>query len=542
MRKFRLFLLLSINCSLVSSFVWANLITESTRVSQTMQEQIQKHFDNVFGSKRSEVFVFIEMDYPDNIKQQLSKNFQILLEKESAYLAKLNIERPQKKDEQAQSTQTASSIIWMPPRSELLSQAGRSYMLPGFPAPYGPMPQQTQDNQTLPWQAPRSDFPFADTSFVQSLTVEIKRIFVKVLLDKELPRDAEQKIQVIIGMMFKDFNQTRGDRLVMDRVQLYHPMRELMRDIGFLGSTITGIAIVFVGSLALVLIFIGLITWRNYLRRRYPPVAEVFPPTGLGAPAAMGGPAIGAMESRPIGALPMPGETSFRPGAPQYPREEIPADVLKIRPEQIDGLYQLVGKESPSRVALIVARLEPHIRSEFLKYFEGGRLAQILEAMVQPQFIDPGIINQLKEKLQERLAGFFGGEKEVLHLLETSSLDERSSMLGAIKSKMPDFYKQIRSQILVFDDLKAFSDNDLTRIISRMSFEKLSFVLGDNGDKEIGEKILRCLPKKTADALMQMVQIGQMPKPRVLQAREEIVHLASRMLREGLVTLGDVLN
>ncbi len=516
----------------------ATLMMESAEFSKNVQDQIQKHLDHIFGSKKSEVFVFVELDYPEDVKKKLSQNLDVLLSKEAQYLAELNKPRPKESASPYSVSLASPTVNWMLPGAWDPSKQERlAYILPGFKAPNqtGYVPDNIP-TQSAGLQSPTSALPFGDANFMQSLAVNIKRSFIKILLDKSLPPDAEEKVQVIIGMMF-NLNPERGDRMVIDRVKIYHPMAELFRDIGFLGSTVTGLAIIFVGSLALIMVFFALMILRNYLRERATYSPEVFRSNTEARHPGLSAPGAGTT------ALPMMEEYFARGGLPMGNaskslalRADEPSDTIKVAPEQLGGLFQLIGNEEPSRIALVIARLEPNCRMDFLKFFEGTHLAQILEALSQPQFVDPDAITQLKKKLEHRLSGFFGGEEEVLRILETSSIEAKDALLKAIEEKTPDFYRQIRSKVLVFEDLKKFDDTNFIKILSRIPLEKISWLIGNGIEDDLRQKIMKCLPKKTQETIGQLSSMaGQIPKQRVQQTKEELLSLAGRMVKEGMI-------
>jgi flagellar motor switch protein FliG len=220
----------------------------------------------------------------------------------------------------------------------------------------------------------------------------------------------------------------------------------------------------------------------------------------------------------------------------RFAPEEQTETTIKIAAQQLGGLYQLIGRESADRIAMVISRLEPQLRTDFLGFFEGERLAQILQSLSQPQFVDPEMLAQLKQKLERKLSGFFGGEEDVLKLLGIANTETRNSLLKTIEDKTPDLYQKIRPKILLFEDLTYFADVDFIKILSRIPLEKISWIIS-NHDDALKEKIFRCLPKKTVETLNQLVGwSGALPKQRVRQAKEELLVMADRMMNEGIIS------
>ena len=76
-----------------------------------------------------------------------------------------------------------------------------------------------------------------------------------------------------------------------------------------------------------------------------------------------------------------------------------------VRPDQVEALADMLHKEDPDNIALVVEHLETGVRAQLLAALPAGLANRVLATMGRVRYVEPEVILNLKEELERRLAG-----------------------------------------------------------------------------------------------------------------------------------------
>ncbi|MBI2070993.1 MAG: hypothetical protein HYT79_10395 [Elusimicrobia bacterium] len=520
----------------------STILEVSARLSREMKDRIQVHLDKIFGYGKSEVFVHVDIGFSKEVKGDFEKTLKAYLSGE--------INRAAMQGASPQQSQGGGYQWLFPGLSAEGGSAGagqsQSYILPGFTMQgFGggtPPAAAPQGGGGGPQMMPGPGMPFADPNFLYAIGLEIKRIFVKVALDYSLPSDAETKVQALLGALL-EVDPNRGDRIVITRFNMPNPIFELFKDSKFLSLVLQWATIAGLILAGLILIsLLVVVTMRSlfnilgqwveaFLAMRHRTMELKFDvPPWLRE-------ALPAIRFRKEEGSPDELDAQGAPKMIEAQTAEGPAGDLTINipPERATELYHLIGKENPQHVAMVVAKLAPATRAAFLSSLPPDRLAQVFSALGQPQYVERDVLLRLKEELEHRIVGVVGGETEVVRTLESMALGFKMKLLKNLETQNAVLFRSVRKRILLFEDLMHVGDQELNVLLSKVPIQELTMAIADGlTSPALKEKIIRALPRKTAETLTELLSMtAKPPEEKIFEAQDKILRIAQKMIVDG---------
>ncbi|MBI4395892.1 MAG: hypothetical protein HY548_02270, partial [Elusimicrobia bacterium] len=485
--------------------VHASLLDDEMRLSQQLQDQLQITLDQVFGKHKTAALVDVQLDLAPQLKKQFEKSWS---------------ESPAVKTSK-ESNAAPSALPWP-------SLGGSQDSLDLFSK------KKSQAAQSVAGSPGTGSSPFSDPSFLLSAGLELKRLSVKVLLDQSLgPKSEETAEKVIAGVVALD--PARGDRLVIDRVEMPSVRDELFRDPNVLLSLMqklpyTFIALVF-GGIILIIAIMAMGVFRSSTYR----IAGALEALGTAATshrlsvnrdaAAALGQTAGAGGDK---ALPLSASEEGKALEGEKSRRLL----LDIKPGQVQHLHHLLKNEPIDNIALVVPHLPEKVRAAYLALQPPEKIAAILSMMSQIIMVEPELMIRLKEELEKRLSGSVGGIEDVVRILEAAKGADRKKLLSALQEKDPALAARVRAKVFMFEDLERFGDGDLALIFSQVKLDVLAFAMSglNNGFQARVRAALTEFQQKAVDEILETRKPSE---EKIQDARDQLVEVAQRLVRES---------
>ena len=185
---------------------------------------------------------------------------------------------------------------------------------------------------------------------------------------------------------------------------------------------------------------------------------------------------------------------------------------------------------------LFLNRLSPELKNAVIK--ELGNLKSIpLEMVVN-------IANELEKKasfLPEPKEFSRGGGKKIADILNTMNEDETNSYLTQLMNDAPDTYAEVKKYLLTFDDLLNMNDDVAADFWANPDIDLDVLAKALKGvDTEAVSSILDMLPKKK-QAMYTPIETP-MKKKDVMNARKDVVSVATGMTQSGEIRIEDILS
>ncbi|MEI8190978.1 MAG: ATP-binding protein, partial [candidate division NC10 bacterium] len=178
------------------------------------------------------------------------------------------------------------------------------------------------------------------------------------------------------------------------------------------------------------------------------------------------------------------------------PEEAAPTNlVFSVRLEQIETLLELVRGQDPENISLIAAHLEPEVKKAFLAKLPPSLYSEVIFHLGRVRFVDQEIVAAVKDELERRLESAVGGRTNLLDMIEASDLKSKRELLKLLEERDPDLARELRMQILLFEDLADLEAKDWSPVFSVVTLEEWAFALYDAPEDLIEALKAQMLPK-----------------------------------------------
>ena len=209
------------------------------------------------------------------------------------------------------------------------------------------------------------------------------------------------------------------------------------------------------------------------------------------------------------------------------------------------AVADLLRREHPQIVAVILVHLEPEQVSEVLRRFPEGHRNEVMIRLATLDGVQPAALKELSDVLSKVLAGGdrmrkanMGGVKsaaEVLNLLGTAI---EASVLDYIRETDSELAQKITDSMFTFDDLMRVDDRGIQALLKEVQSESLLVALKGATD-DLREKIFRNMSSRAAEMLREdLASRGPVRVAEVEAEQKEILKTVCRLAEEGQVMLG----
>ena len=389
-------------------------------------------------------------------------------------------------------------------------------LLPGFPSLVGGEPEnKTYQKQFL--------FP---SSFV-------KRLNVSVIINRNLSEAEAQNVRSVVSEVL-GLDQGRGDSLAVIRT----PFAPFWKTIWYSPEALNMVfkygILSIIGIISMIVVAIGFLKLAGAMNTmaRAQQSHQITMDLGRGA---MGGGAGGGLQLPGLGgeSLEAGGEKKAAQGVGEFsPAAE--DGLFNVRPEQVDFLVGLMSGEDPGNIALVAGHLAEDVKSDFLRKLPREVSADVVASLAQMRFVEPEVISTIREELERRLSGAFGGVGKAVAALEKASLRDRKSLYESLASRHPDLAGEVRPRIFLADDLAAFGEKDMSIIATAVKIEDWATAL-PGLPPVMREKLKSQLTEKAWAMLEQTMKYGSPSAAKVDAAVETVAAAVMGLVSQGRV-------
>ncbi|MBI5244564.1 MAG: hypothetical protein HY922_12930 [Elusimicrobia bacterium] len=209
--------------------------------------------------------------------------------------------------------------------------------------------------------------------------------------------------------------------------------------------------------------------------------------------------------------------------------------VFNVKVEQIETLIEMVRSQDAENISLIAAHLPPDVKKAFLAKLPPSVYSEVIFYLGRVRFIDQEVVSTVKDELERRLESAVGGRSNLLGMIEASDLKSKRELLKLLEERDPDLARQLREQILLFEDLSDLEEKDWSLVFSVVTLEEWAFALYDAPEDLVEALKSQMLPKTWA-ILSQMMQVGRPSERAIEEAHERIVNSVWKLVQDGRIT------
>jgi signal transduction histidine kinase/flagellar motor switch protein FliG len=380
--------------------------------------------------------------------------------------------------------------------------SGRDQLLPGIPSP-----------QPVPGAGGAKSYK-RENSFPTSF---VKRLGVTVILDKGIERAQGDEMSKIIAEIL-DVQPGRGDVLNL----IYAPFEPAWKTIW---HTPEAVSLIFkYGMISLMTLITLIVVAVCFLK-----LAEAMDSMAQAQATQLSmdmGQGDGTTEEEEEEKKAIEGEQEGE-GSPT-------GIFFAVKPEQVETLYEIIHNQDPENIALVVAHLHEDVKKLFLARLEPAVYSQVLMNLGKIKFMEPDVVETVKDELERRLESAVGGQGKLLAMIEESDLKTKRQLLELLEERDPELAKVVRQKIILFEDLLLLNEKDWSLLFGALSLEDWGRAL-TGVDEAIINAVKGQMLEKTWAITQQMMQAQGVSEGAAEKARENVVEVLEAMVAKGRI-------
>lgn len=205
-------------------------------------------------------------------------------------------------------------------------------------------------------------------------------------------------------------------------------------------------------------------------------------------------------------------------------------------------LQVIIRKEHPQTIAMILSYLERSQASAVLSELSPNLQAEVARRLAEMGKVNPEVLTEVEKVLEARLFSIVEGDyttsdgKEVLlEILNQADRSTEDKIISGLTVKNPQLAGDLKTKLCDFEDLNNIDDASLQQVLRLTDIRDLCFAL-KGANKDLAERIYRCMPPEAARALRGDVESLPQPSWEEMKAAQQQI----RNILRGLVALGKI--
>ena len=211
---------------------------------------------------------------------------------------------------------------------------------------------------------------------------------------------------------------------------------------------------------------------------------------------------------------------------------------------------RLLAAESPETVAFVLLQLGPNLAARILMLHEPDRKLDIAQCIASIGTPVPEAGSVVADVLKQRTRAALVSDTEIgesddgsptvrvqplVDIMNFAEPADEEQLLAALKGRDEDLAEEVRSRMLVFDDLPKLQDRDLQLVLRGTDVRTIALAL-KGAPEPIAEVILANLSERNREGLAEeSEELGRVLRSQVDDARHVIVRAVRDLARsEGL--------
>lgn len=208
-----------------------------------------------------------------------------------------------------------------------------------------------------------------------------------------------------------------------------------------------------------------------------------------------------------------------------------------------DSVANILAREHPQTIAIVLAHLEPTQAAEVLAKLPEHIKIDVSLRIASLDQISPSVLGELEEVLQSQLQSYTRGRKiggirtvaEILNQMDRSSEDV---ILKNIEERDQILADEIRKLMFTFDDLVHIDDKGIQMVLKEITTDDLALSL-KMASEELKSKIFKNMSQRAVQILKEEMEAkGAVRVSDVEKAQMNVVRVARRLEEEGKIVIG----
>ena len=364
---------------------------------------------------------------------------------------------------------------------------------------------------------------------------QIQKIVVDVVADKSFPKGqvgrAQQLIREVVGLQdgrdainvsYRPFNEETPSTQKIEIVQAPQPFKTFQ-------NLFYGLMLIFV--LVFIVIYAWLQTKNTAVFKSLSGLASAAGGSGSGGGTSV---SVNPTFEMPKGSSSSGGDLKLSSSA------QVKRYFDFIGDDNVDKLQHVLKTENLGleNIAAIVAFLPPDLAAKILSSMDIKVVAQISVSLLEQRMMPRATMDKLEAHIRASVECLAGGESRFQQLVSELSGPTKKALLDMLSSNAPDVYRRVRPHVLLFDDIRLLSDDEMKVLLSDVRMDVFSVALAAV-DEATYARVDQNLTKSARDMIAQYLDLrgGSVSKEDIARAQDVILATVAKLESEGKLHL-----
>ena len=209
-------------------------------------------------------------------------------------------------------------------------------------------------------------------------------------------------------------------------------------------------------------------------------------------------------------------------------------------------IVTLLDGELPQTIALVLAHLRPHHASAILSGLDSGLRTDVAQAIATMSRATHEAVRVVADTLQQRAAAVgaardaanaIGGIQPLVDIINRADAVTERALLEALEARDPDLAEEVRSRMLIFEDLVKLDRRDVQLVLRGIDVTTLALAM-KGATEAVSESIRSNVSERNREMLNdQLESSGPTRVSLVEEARATIVRVIRDLEAQGRITV-----
>jgi flagellar motor switch protein FliG len=209
-------------------------------------------------------------------------------------------------------------------------------------------------------------------------------------------------------------------------------------------------------------------------------------------------------------------------------------------------LGQVIAKEHPQVIALIIANLRPRQAADVLAALPETLQADIVHRLTDLQHVSDDLLGELGDLIQGQVQSLGsaaqaviveGGAKLAAEILNVAPKAVEARVFSELETEAPEVAETIRQLMFTFEDMVSLQNRDMQLVLKEVARDDLMLAL-KTASPAMKDKIFKNISARAAEILEEdMGSMGAVKLKDVERAQANIVAVVRRLEGEQKITL-----
>ena len=216
--------------------------------------------------------------------------------------------------------------------------------------------------------------------------------------------------------------------------------------------------------------------------------------------------------------------------------EEEPSNAIyfDIKPSQIETLWEILHRQDPENIALVVAHLKPDAKNAFLARMPTKLYSSVVISLGKVKFVEPDVVQTVKEELERRLESAVGGRSQLFTMLEKADMRTKKELLTMLELQDPEMAATVRSKVLLFEDIRWLEAREWSHLLGQVKLDDWA-AASFEAEELVRDSVKTQMAPKTWAILEQMSAASKPTPVMVDQAQENIITILTKLITDGKI-------